>query len=236
MLGSKWRAKRHPERLPGLAHRTVRCATGQCPVHQGLRAELLSLGNFQSRRAIIHRNVRCTPDSVRCSKGTRLWNLAASGIRNGCSAIIHQTCPVYTELSGVTARQRLLRANGHLQQQLMRARARRSQACALWRTGHSTVPVQCATGHPGGPRRQNSNGRIPTALVTWLAHRTCPVYTGLSGAPYDRHPHQTASLVVPTTPPFIASKFSTSQPLTRARHSILDTPKRSNPLQFHTRL
>jgi hypothetical protein len=40
----------------------------------------------------------------------------------------------------------------------------------------------------------------------------------------------------PTTPTFIASKFSTSQPLTRARHSILDTPKRSNPPQFHTRL
>jgi hypothetical protein len=52
---------------------------------------------------------------------------------------------------------------------------------------------------------------------------------------------QTASLVVgaintPNHPTFIASKFSTSQPLTRARHSILDTPKRSNPLQFHTRL
>jgi hypothetical protein len=78
-------------------------------------------------------------------------------------------------------------------------------------------------------------------LVTWLAHRTCPVYTGLSGAPYDSQPHQTASLVVgaintPNHPPFMASKFSTSQPLTRARHSILDTPKRSNPLQLHTRL
>jgi hypothetical protein len=24
------------EENPGLAHRTVRCATGQCPVHQGL--------------------------------------------------------------------------------------------------------------------------------------------------------------------------------------------------------
>jgi hypothetical protein len=29
----------------------------------------------------------------------------------------------------------------------------------------------------------------------------------------------------PNHPPFIAFKFSTSQPLTRARHSILDTPK-----------
>jgi hypothetical protein len=55
---------------------------------------------------------------------------------------------VYTGLSGVTAGQWLLRANGHLQQQLMRARARRSQARALWRTGHSTVHVRCATGHP----------------------------------------------------------------------------------------
>jgi hypothetical protein len=78
----------------------------------------------------------------------------------------------------------------------MRASVRRSQARPCWRTGHSTVHVRCATGHPGGPKRQSSNGRNPTALVTWLAHRTCPVCTGLSGAPYDSQPHQTASLVV----------------------------------------
>ena len=65
--------------------------------------------------------------------------------------------------------------------------------------------------------------------------------TGLSGAPVDCSLHQRSSLVVgaintPTTPTFMASKFFTSQPLTRARHSILDTPKRSNPLQFHKRL
>jgi hypothetical protein len=40
----------------------------------------------------------------------------------------------------------------------------------------------------------------------------------------------------PNHPAFKSSKFSTSQPLTRARHSILDTLKWSNPLQFHTRL
>ena len=36
----------------------------------------------------------------------------------------------------------------------------------------------------------------------------------------------------PNHPPFIVSKFSTSQPLTRARHSILDTPKviKSSPI------
>jgi hypothetical protein len=155
------------------------------------------------------------PDSVRCSKEGRLRNSPASGNRNSCSAIIHRTCPVYTGLLGVSAGQRLLRANGHLQRQLMRARARRSQARVPWHTGHSTVHVWCATGHPGRPRRQSSNGRNPTALVTWLAHRTCPVCTGLSGAPYDSQPHQTASLVVgaintPTTPHSSRPSFPTS--------------------------
>jgi hypothetical protein len=54
--------------------------------------------------------------------------------------------------------------------------------------------------------------------------------TGLSGAPCDNSLHQTASLVVgvintPNHPTFNASKSSTFQPLTRARHSLQDTPK-----------
>jgi hypothetical protein len=118
-----------------------------------------------------------------------LRNSPASRNCNGGSAINHRTCPVYTGLSGVTAGQRLLRANGRLQLQLMRASARRRQARPYWRTGHSTVHVRCATGHPGGPRRQSSNGRIPMALVTWLAHRTVRCTIRQSA-------HQTASLVV----------------------------------------
>jgi hypothetical protein len=73
-----------------VAHRTVSGASGD------LAQNSSASGIFRSRRAIIHRTVRCTPDSVRCSKKTQLWNLAASGIHNGCSAIIHRTCPVYT--------------------------------------------------------------------------------------------------------------------------------------------
>jgi hypothetical protein len=68
------------------------------------------------------------------------------------------------DMSGEPAEQWLLRANGHLQQQLMRARARRSQARAKWRTGHSTVHVRCATEHPGGPSSQSSNGRNLSAF------------------------------------------------------------------------
>jgi hypothetical protein len=65
---------------------SVRCT-------RGLHAELLTFGKIQRCSAIIHRTVRCTPDSVRCSKEGRLRNSPASGIR---SAIIHRTCPVCT--------------------------------------------------------------------------------------------------------------------------------------------
>jgi hypothetical protein len=169
-----------------VCHRTVSGApldSVRCT--RGLQVKLITFGKIQRRSAIIHQTVRCTPDSVRCPREERLWNSPASGIR---SAIIHRICPVYTGLSGEPAEQRLLRANDHLQAHLMRARARRSQARARWYTGYSTVHVRCATRHPGGARRQSSNGRNPTALVTWLAHRTCLVCTGLSGAPYDSQP------------------------------------------------
>jgi hypothetical protein len=132
-----------------------------------LQAKLSTFGKTQRRSTIIHRTVRCTPDcpvyTRQCPvlQGRATLNSLASGIR---SAIIHRTCPVYTGLSGEPAEQRLLRANGHLQKHLMRARARRSQARAKWHTGHSTLHVWCATGHPGGPSSQSSNGRNPT---TW---------------------------------------------------------------------
>jgi hypothetical protein len=133
---------------------SVRCTTGQCPVHQRTPSQT---SHLRENSEVLRYN---SPDSVRCPRGDQLWNSPASGIH---SAIIHRTCPVYTGLSGEPAEQRLLRANGHLQKQLMRARARRSQARAKWRTGHSTVHVRCATGHPGGPSSQSSNGQNPMA-------------------------------------------------------------------------
>jgi hypothetical protein len=72
---------------------SVRCT-------RGLHAELLTFGKIQSRSAIIHRTVRCTPDSVQCSKEEQLWNSPASGIR---LAIIHRTCPVSQRSNGYLA-------------------------------------------------------------------------------------------------------------------------------------
>ena len=139
--------------MSGVPPDSVRCT-------RGLQVKLVAFGKIQRRSAIIHQTVQCTPDNVRCSRNEATLNSPASGIR---SAIIHRTCPVYTGLSSEPAEQRLLRANGHLQKQLMRDRARKSQARAKWRTRHSTVHVRCATGHLGGPSSQSSNGRNPTA-------------------------------------------------------------------------
>ena len=139
--------------VSGAPPNNVRCS-------RELQAEFNNFGNSQRRSAIIHRTVRCTTGQCPVLQRRAALNSPASGIR---SAIIHRTCPVYTGLSGEPAEQRLLRANGHLQKQLMRARARRRQARAKWHTGHSTVHIRCATGHPDGPSSQSSNGRNPTA-------------------------------------------------------------------------
>ena len=41
------------------------------------------------------------------------------------------------------------------------------------------------TGQPGGSRSQKLQRSNPNGLLTWLAHQTCPVCTGLSGEPAD---------------------------------------------------
>jgi hypothetical protein len=133
-LGSKWRAKSITK--CALVWRTghVRCTTGHSTVHvrctRGLRAKLLNLGNFQSRRAIIHRTVRCTPDSVRCSKGTRLWNLAASEKSERLLRYNSPDCPVNQQSNGYFAPTVTCR---RIQ---CAPEARRSQTRPYWRIEH----------------------------------------------------------------------------------------------------
>jgi hypothetical protein len=111
----------------------------------------------------------------------------------------------------------------------MRACARKGAVHA--RVAHRTVYRTCPVHHRTARRAHTSELQRsePNGQVTWLAHRT------VSGAPVDSSLHQTASLVVgvintPNHPTFKSSKFSTFQLLTRAKHSIQGTPKRSNPL------
>jgi hypothetical protein len=112
-------------------------------------------------------------------QGEATLNSPASGIR---SAIIHQTCPVHTGLSGVTAAQRLLRRQRSPAGALnARQSAQKSGTREMaHRTLYSTCPVHHRTArqpHTSELQRSNPNGR-----VTLLAQRTvsggapdCPV-------------------------------------------------------------
>jgi hypothetical protein len=114
-------AKRQPKAPLVWRHRTVRCtpdnvrcATGQCPVHQRTPTrtrhlrEFLRPARYNSPDCPVHtglsgahRTVRCTPDSVRCTRGLQLEH-ATFGNFSGRRAIIHRTvrctpdCPVHT--------------------------------------------------------------------------------------------------------------------------------------------
>jgi hypothetical protein len=133
-----------------------------------LDAQLRTFGNFQRRFVIIHRTCpvhtgHCPVHIGQCPvpQGRVTLNSPASDFR---SAIIHRTCPVHTGLSGEPAEQRLLRANGRLQHIKCAPARAEEQSTRGWHTGQSTGLVRCATGQPGEPTRQNSNGRNPT---TW---------------------------------------------------------------------
>jgi hypothetical protein len=104
--------------------------------------------------------------------------------------------------------------------------------------------LQCMSGVPpdiqAGPAvraptvRTQRFGDVAGAPDTVRCAPDCPVHHATVSL------HQTASWVVgvintPNHPTFKISKFSNFQPLTRARHSIQDTPKWSNPLPNSTK-
>ena len=173
-------------------------------------------GISRGTRAIIHRTVRCTPDSVRCAKGGRPQELASFRKRQRLVRYNSPDCPVCTGLSGATPKQRSSPRQRLSAAHLMRAlRAQESESPMLaHRTSNSTCPV--CTGHPGGPtsqklQRSESNGSDDVAGGTGLSgvHRT--VRCAIEQTASQRPLLVVGAINTPTTPPFIASKFSTSQ-------------------------
>jgi hypothetical protein len=109
---------------------------------------------------------------------------------------VHQTVRCNCEATA-TSRQRSPATAINARQSAQKAGTR----VVAHRTLYSTCPVRHRTSRRA--QRQSSNGRNPDGRVTWLSHRTCPVCTGLSGAPYDRQPSLTARfwlVAINTTP------------------------------------
>jgi hypothetical protein len=147
---------------------------------------------------VCHRTVSGAP-------GSSTLNLPPSGIRGGCSAIIHRTVRCSTGLSGVPSGATAPSANGRLQ--------RYSEQCNCAR---SDCPVHHRTVR--WARCQKLQWSEPNGLVTWLAHRTvrCTI---------RQRPSPTVILVVrsintPKPPHFNVSKFSAIKPHTRALYFI----------------
>jgi hypothetical protein len=202
------------------------------------------------------------PDSVRCTRGLQL-QLVTFGKISEPARYNSPNYPVLQEdatleLGGFGKLQRMLRYNSPDMSgvhQTVRCNCgatttsrQRSPATAInarqsaQKSGtlvvaHRTLYSTCPVRHRTSRRAQQSELQWsePKGFGDVAGAPDCPVHHTTDSL------HQRSCLVVgaintPNHPPLIASKFSTSQPLTRARHLILDTPKRSNPLQFHTRL
>jgi hypothetical protein len=91
----------------GLAHRTVRCATGLCPVHHVRTKMNQPLSGFQQTHfAIIHRIVRCTSGATAIQRNSRLqWHPDSAAVENSARQsqsaeseahrTVNKTCPVW---------------------------------------------------------------------------------------------------------------------------------------------
>jgi hypothetical protein len=135
-------------------HRTVRCTTGQCPVHQGrstsnsspsgiLGADTLKFTGLSG----VHRTVSGAPRS----RGSELASLG-----NSLRLLRYNSpdYPVYTGLSGVTAGQRLLRRQRSPTGAL---NARQSaQKSGTRETAHRTLYSTCPVRHRTSRRAQKS--------------------------------------------------------------------------------
>ena len=156
------------------------------------------------------------PDSVRCAMEKRPQELASFGKLQRLVRYNSPDCPVYTGLSGEPRGNGYFSANGYLQAHSMRASGAQSSGAPI--PAHRTMNRSCpvCTGHPGGPtsqklQRSESNDSDDVAGGTGLSgvHRTvrCAIEQTAS-----QRPHLVVGAInTPTTPPFIASKFSTSQ-------------------------
>jgi hypothetical protein len=157
--GFKQREQKTTEACPGLAHRTVRCATGQCLVYQETQLQTHHLR--ENQRALRYNSPDCLVRHRTVSGGAVRWR---------------------TGLSGVPAEQQLL------QRQRSTATAFNALKCApeseQRQKAHRTVYSTCLVHHRTArrPHLSELQWSNPNGRVTWLAHQTvsggapdCPV-------------------------------------------------------------
>jgi hypothetical protein len=175
----------------GLAHRTVRCATGQCPVHQRTSAQTRRPREFQRQLRYNSPDCPVCTGHVRCSKEGRPQELASLGFSFQPLRYNSPDCPVYTGLSGASAEQRLLQApTDTCSAFIVRQCAQGSDTPML---AHRTVNSACPVRHRTSRRAQKSELQrsISNGTGDVAGAPDCPVCTGLSGVLSNRRPPPT---------------------------------------------
>jgi hypothetical protein len=162
-----------------LAHRTVRCTTGQCPVHQGTRRPTLHLREFLEE--LRYNSPDCSVHHRTVSGAPRESNSKLASFGNPL-CYNSPDCPMSHRTvrcdSGATTTSRATVDCNALNARL---RTQRSRA----RAGGTPDSLQGLSGAPPdsqvGPQDRAPTVE-PNGQVTWLAHRTvsggapdCPV-------------------------------------------------------------
>jgi hypothetical protein len=154
-----WRAKFQF----GLAHRTVRWCTGQCPVRQAGPRELAALGIRRWRTAKNHRTVRwCTGLSGESSAANSSLSGKAS-VRRGYNS---PDCPVSQRSPAPTVGRKIC------ERRVAAPTVGRGHQIVRCANGLGAITVDCAR------FGRQSRTRQATVAVRWR--------TGLSSAPLDR--------------------------------------------------
>jgi hypothetical protein len=171
---------------PTIIHRTVRCTTGQCPVlPSDATLNWPASGKWEAAPlkftglSGVPRTVRCTTGQCPVLPSEATLNWPASGkweaapLKFTGLSGVHRTVRCTSGATVICAQRSTLQSvqlNSECQSKSQRG------------TGLSGAAPDCPVPHED----KASNGRpapISTDGMTWLGHRTCPVCTGLSGAP-----------------------------------------------------
>jgi hypothetical protein len=160
--GFKQESKRQPGRHPGLAHRTVQCATGRCPMHHRTvsgapgdsRPNSSPSGKDRERSAIIHRTVRCASRATTTSRATVV-----------CNRIQCATVRARVRACAVGASDSLQDLSGAPQDSLEAPQVRAPMVEPQWSVDVVGAPdnVRWRTGLSGAP----CDSTLPTAIF-WL--------------------------------------------------------------------
>jgi hypothetical protein len=185
--GFKYRKLKSAEVCPGLAHWTVRCATGQCLVHQEFQLRTAHLREFW--RPLRYNSPDCpvAHRTVRCASGATATSRQRSSAESIKCAIVRAR--VRAEPDGAPDTEQCLSGAP-------------PDCPVAQKTEAPTVEIQWFGDVAGAPDSIRWRTRLSGAPCDSSLHQTASLVVGATNTPNH--------------PPFMASKFSDFPHLTRA--------------------